>query len=107
MFSRIINCTINPSKVSEFKTALNDQFLPRIQSLPGFVENVESLDPSTGQFCCVTLWNTRRDVENYDDGLFREVADKLGPLMQNAPTVQTLPVENSSAHNIKAGKAAA
>ena len=34
MFSRIINCTINPSKVNEFKTALNDQFLPRIQSLP-------------------------------------------------------------------------
>ena len=74
---------------------------------PGFVENVESLDPATGQFCCVTLWNTRRDVENYDNRLFREVADQLGPLMQNAPTVQTLPVENSSAHNIKAGKAAA
>jgi hypothetical protein len=107
MFSRIINCTINPSKVSEFKTALNDQFLPRIQSLPGFVENIESLDPATGQFCCVTLWNSRRDVDNYDHGLFHEVAEKLGPFMQNDPTVQTLPVENSSAHNIKAGKAAA
>jgi hypothetical protein len=46
-------------------------------------------------------------VKNYDKGLFQEVAATLGPLMQGGPTVQTLPVENSSAHQIQAGKAAA
>ena len=107
MFSRIINCTINPAKMNDFKTALNNQFLPRIQSQPGFIENIESLDPTTGQFCCVTLWKTESDVEKYHSGLFQEIAEKLGPLMQGGPTVQTLPVENSSAHNIKAGRAAA
>ena len=45
MFSRIINCTINPAKANEFRTALNNQFLPRIQSQPGFIENIESFDP--------------------------------------------------------------
>jgi len=107
MFSRIISCTINPTKVNEFRTALNHQFLPRIQSQPGFIENIESLDPATGQFSCLTLWKTASDVENYDKGLFQQVAAALGPLMQGGPTVQTLPVENSSAHHIKAGKAAA
>ena len=107
MFSRIINCTINPAKANEFRTELNNQFLPRIQSQPGFIDNIESFDPATGQFNCVTLWKTASDVENYDKGLFQEVAGKLGPLMQGDPIVHTLPVENSSAHNVKAGAAAA
>ena len=107
MFSRIITCTVNPSKVNEFKTALNNQFLPRIQAQPGFLENIESLDAATGQFSCVTLWKTASDVENYDKGLFKEVAASLVPMMQGNPTVQTLPVENSSVHHVKSGAAAA
>ena len=107
MFSRIITCNITPAKVGEFKTKLNDEFLPRIQAQPGFLENIESLDPATGKFCCVTLWKNASDVENYDNGLFQEIAAKLAPLMDSSPAVQTLPVENSSVHHIRAGKAAA
>ncbi len=107
MQSRVITCTISPLKIAEFKSAVNDEFLPRIQAQPGFIENIESLDPSSGKFCCVTLWRSEADVRNYDNGLFQEVAAKLGPLMEGAPTVQTLPVENSSAHNIRSGRAIA
>ena len=107
MFSRLITCTINPARLDDFKDTLNTQFLPRIQALPGFMDNIESLDPATGQFSCMTLWKTKSDVENYDNGLFKEVAAGLTPLMQGNPTVQTLPVENSSMHHVKAGSAAA
>jgi hypothetical protein len=107
MFSRLITCTIDPAKVNDFKNALNNQFLPRIQALPGFMDNIESLDPATGQFSCMTLWKTKSDVENYDSGLSKEVAAGLTPLMQGNPAVQTLPVENSSMHHVKAGSAAA
>ena len=107
MFSRLTTCTINPAKVNDFRNALNNQFLPRIQALPGFMDNIESLDPATGQFSCMTLWKTKSDVENYENGLFKEVATGLTPLMQGNPAVQTLPVENSSMHHVKAGNAAA
>jgi quinol monooxygenase YgiN len=106
MYSRIITCTIDPSRVDEFRTVLNQEFLPRIQKQPGFVENIESLDGRTGEFCCTTLWNSQSDVENYDRGLFQEVAAKLGPMMTDAPVVRNLPVENSSVHRVAAGKAA-
>src|SRR5205807_2162314 len=56
MYSRIVNCTIDPAKVGEFKAALNNEFLPRIQAQPGFIDKIESLDPATGQFSCMTLW---------------------------------------------------
>ncbi len=107
MFSRIITCTIDPDKVGDFKTALNETFLPRIQSQSGFVNNIESLDPVSGRFCCLTVWKSASDLDNYDNGLFKEVATSLRSLMLDIPTVQTLPVENSSMHHVKAGRAAA
>ena len=107
MLSRIIQCTIRPDQVQEFRDKLNNRFLPSIQAQPGFIENIESLDPATGQYTCLTLWQTAEDVQNYDNGLFQEIAANLGPYMQDGPTVTTLPVENSSVHHIKAGSAAA
>ena len=107
MYARIINCSIKPAKVDEFRATLNGEFLPRIQSQPGFVDNIESLDTTSGEFCCVTLWKSAADVERYESGLFQEIAKGITPLLEDTPTVQTLPVENSSAHNVKAGKAAA
>jgi quinol monooxygenase YgiN len=107
MYSRTVTCTIVPSKVNEFKNELNNELLPRIQEQKGFVDNLESLDAVTGEFSCTTLWETKADVDNYNNGLFQEIAAKLGPLMQAAPEVKTLPVENSSAHDVRAGRAAA
>ena len=107
MYSRVVTCNIKPEKVNEFRSRLNSEFLPRIQQQPGFVDNLESLDANTGQFCCMTLWQDKRSVENYQDTLFQEIATTLGPMMQAPPEVRTLPVENSSAHRIKAGRAAA
>jgi len=106
MYSRTVTCKIDTSKMNDFREALNEEFLPRIQEQPGFIDNLESLDPATGEFSCTTLWNSRADIENYDNGLFQEVAARLGPLMTEQPTVKTLPVENSSAHRVAAGKAA-
>jgi quinol monooxygenase YgiN len=107
MHSRVITCTIKPEKVDEFRNTINNELLPRIQAQPGFLENIESVDPATGKYCCVTLWKSEADVKNYDNGLFQEIAGKLVPMMEGNPIVQTLPVDNASAHNIRAGKAVA
>lgn len=100
MFARIITCTIQPAKINEFRTLLNDKVLPVIQSQPGFMENIEALDPITGQFSCTTLWKSREDVERYDNGVFPDIASKMSPMLQANPVVQTLPVENSSMHRV-------
>jgi hypothetical protein len=107
MIARIVTCTVMPSKVAEFRTLLNNTVLPKVQSQPGFVENIEALDPNTGQFSCTTLWQRRSDVENYDNSIFPEIAAKMSPLLNGNPTVQTLPVENSSTHRVRAAAAAA
>jgi len=105
MIARIINCTVTPSKVGEFRTLLNNTLMPKIQSQQGFVENIEALDPNTGQFSSTTVWRSRSDVENYDNSVFPELAAKMSPLLNGNPTVQTLPVEYSSEHNVRAAAA--
>ena len=107
MISRIVSCTIKPEKVSEFRTALKSVVLPNITRQPGFVDLVESMDPATGTFVCTTLWNTRQDVEHYDQTLFPELAQKLVPLLNGQPDIKTLTVENSTVHDISSGKSTA
>ncbi len=107
MFSRVITCDIQPNHISEFRKIVNEELLPRIEVQPGFLENIESIDSSTGKYCCLTLWESEAAIKNYDNGLFREIAAKLMPMMQGNPTVQTLPVDNASAQHVRAGKAVA
>jgi quinol monooxygenase YgiN len=104
MISRIVSCTIKPEKISEFRTALKSEVLPAITRQPGFVDLVESLDTESGTFVCTTLWNTRQDVERYDQTLFPELAQKLVPLLNGQPDIKTLTVENSTVHEISSGE---
>lgn len=107
MISRIVNCNVTPNKVNEFTTRLATTHVPRIKNQPGFVDIIESVDPNTGNFVCMTLWKTKQDVDRYDNSLFQQIAQDLTPYLQDEPEVQTLTVENSSAHHIERGKAQA
>jgi quinol monooxygenase YgiN len=107
MISRIVSCTIKPEKINEFRNTLKTEVLPNITRQPGFVDLVESIDTATGAFVCTTLWNSRQDVEHYDQTLFQEVAQRLMPLVTGQPDIKTLTVENSTVHDISSGKSAA
>ncbi len=107
MISRIVSCNIKPEKLNEFRTTLKTAVLPNISRQAGFVDLIESLDSATGQFVCTSYWNTQQDVQRYDQTLFQEIAQKLVPLINGSPEVKTLTVENSTVHDITAGKSAA
>ncbi len=107
MISRVVTCTVKPEKISEFRQALKNEVVPNITRQPGFVDLVESIDVSNGTFVCTTLWESRRDVEEYDQTLFQEIAQRLVPLLDGQPDIKTLAVENSTVHDITSGKSAA
>ncbi|MGI9102440.1 MAG: putative quinol monooxygenase [Terriglobales bacterium] len=107
MISRIVSCNIKPDKLNEFRATLKTAVLPNLTRQAGFVDLIESIDTSTGQFVCTTFWDTHQDVENYDQTLFQEVAQALIPLINGDPEIKTLTVENSTVHDISSGKSAA
>ncbi|MGH9542629.1 MAG: hypothetical protein ACRD2H_12190 [Terriglobales bacterium] len=98
---------IQVERMKGFTATWNEQFLPRVQALPGFVENIESLDPSTGKFCSVTLLQSSADEQRYAEGLYREIARAFRLAFKESPSVETLPVLNSSTQHVFAGRAVA
>jgi hypothetical protein len=103
----MVDCRVRPEKLNDFRKVLNDTFVPRIKSQPGFVDIIESLDPVSGHFVCNTFWKSSDDVKRYDSGLFQEVATGLTPYLNGEPRVDTMEVETSSVHRIAAGRSAA
>jgi len=106
MFSRIVDANIRTDKLNEFKTTLNREFVPRIKQQPGFVDLVESVDPASGHFVCMSLWKTQEDLDRYNNTLFQEIATAVTPLLSDPPKVHSGKVENSTVHKVAAGQAA-
>ncbi len=104
MISRVVHCQVKPERVEDFRKTLNEEFLQQIKEQPGFVDVLEGIDTQTGTFVCTTLWENRADVENYEQGLFQEIAEELTPYLSEPPVIETLTVENSSMHQINAGR---
>jgi len=86
MIARIITCTVAASKVGEFRSLLNNTLLPKVQSQPGFVDNIEALDPNSGQFSCTTLWQNRLSGNCGED----ESSPKWKPHRSNPPRRELL-----------------
>jgi heme-degrading monooxygenase HmoA len=106
MISRIVDCNVRKDKLDEFRHTLNENFVPQIKQQPGFVDIIEALDLDSGRFVCNSFWNTRSDLEKYDNGFFKQVAGSLREYLTADPKLSTLEVENSTVHNIAEGHAA-
>ncbi len=107
MFTRKVECNLKTTKLNDARRVLTNEVQPLLRNQPGFVDVIEALEPETGHFVCMTFWKTREELDRYDRETFPRIADKLSPYLTEQPTVQNLQVENSTIHNIAAGKAAA
>ncbi len=106
MFTRVVQAQIKRDKIHDLRNTLANTVLPQVRQQPGFVDVIEACDPNTGKFVCMSLWTTKEDADRYGATVFPKQAELLTPYAETQPTVETLPVETSSIHNIANGKAA-
>jgi heme-degrading monooxygenase HmoA len=107
MHTRMVQCNVQKQRVNDLRKTLTEEVHPILRKQAGFVDVLETLDADSGQFVCMTLWRTKEDADRFGNSDFNKVAEKLTPLMDGQPTVRSMSVENSTAHQIRAGKAAA
>ncbi len=107
MFSRIVQCTLKNNRIDEARQTINSEVLPQLRKQPGFIDVIESLEPNSGHFVCMSLWRTREDADRYGNTEFNRIANRLREFVTEEPTVNTYQVETSTIHNIAKGKAAA
>jgi len=98
MYTRVVQATIKPDQIEQFKDAITHQALPAIHSQPGFVDAVEMY--SGDKFVCVTFWRTQEDAERYTRDMFPRIAEMAGPLLNGTPQAETYEVENDTIHKL-------
>ncbi len=108
MFTRIVECTVKPDKKDEIQQRLRNEVLPLLQKQPGFVDEITlASEHEPERMVAISFWKTREDAERYHRETFPKVQDILKASLKSSPKVETYNVEDSTAHRIAAGRAAA
>lgn len=108
MFTRIVECSVKPDKKDEMQQRLRNEILPLLQKQPGFVDEItlaSEHDPE--RMVAISFWKTREDAERYHRETFPRIQEILKTALKGSPRVETYNVEDSTAHRIAAGRAAA
>jgi len=107
MFTRIVEITTKAGKARELTRTINDKVLTLLKNQPGFVDEVTLIsEQNPDRVVAISFWNNKEDAENYNRETFPKVNEIIRSSLEGPPKVQTFDVEQSTAHNIAAGKAA-
>jgi heme-degrading monooxygenase HmoA len=99
MYTRVIQATIRPKRIAEFKGAVTDHDLPIIRSQPGFVDDVEMY--AGDQFISLTFWETEEDAERFTRDVFPRIAARSGPLVVSPLKAKAYKLEHDTVHTLR------
>jgi len=108
VIARIIQITTKPGKREEFVKTMAERNLPVVKQQPGFVEAmVLTSETQRDELIGIAIWKNKKDAGTYASGPGREVLEAMRPLLQEAPTIRTLNLAASTAHEVGIESAAA
>lgn len=90
MYVRVVQASVKPKRLLEFKHAVKNHDRPAIERLPGFVDEVELY--SKNHFLSITFWETEATAEHYARTVFPRMAARSEPLVHDT-TLRALPYE--------------
>ncbi len=107
MFARLVEGTAKPGKRDEINTIATNDLLPALKKQQGFVDGIVlSSDTTPNEGVGLSLWKTKNDAETfYKSAEYTKILDRVKPLLADMK-VRTFTVENSTFHEIAAGKGA-
>jgi heme-degrading monooxygenase HmoA len=107
MFTRIVEMTTKNGKARELSRTINDKVLSLLRNQPGFVDEIMLVsDQNPDRLVALSFWETKEEAEIYNRETFPKVNEIIRGQIEGPPKVQTFNVEDSTVHNISAGKAA-
>lgn len=107
MFTRIVEITTKPGKARELSRTINDKVLALLKNQPGFMDEMTLIsDQKPDRLLALSFWKSKEDAERYNREGFAKVNDLIREHIQGIPRVETFDLEQSTVHNITAGKAA-
>jgi hypothetical protein len=102
MFARTVSVHLKAHMLSEYGHVFESQILPLLRKQAGFRDEFTFTNPSGVDVTAISLWDTKRDAENYNTNTYPEVLKICSKLIDGRPSVQTCEVVNSTFHNLSA-----
>lgn len=107
MFTRVVEVTSKPGKARELSRTINDRVLNILKNQPGFVDEIVLISgENPDQILALSFWKTQAEAETYHREQFPKVTELIQSLSAGPPKVRTFNVDQSTIHQIAAGKAA-
>jgi len=86
-FARNVHFTVRNGKVDEFNRLMNSEILPLVMKEKGFCQDLTLLNGNIGM--STSVWDDRTCAETYNTKTYPEVLQKLNPVLEGTPRVDT------------------
>jgi len=95
-FARNVHFQIKSGREQEFNKLLETEVLPMLRKQTGFKEEVTLLDGNRA--LGISLWESRANAETYQSSTFPRVLEKLTPVIEGTPRVETYQIGTTTLH---------
>jgi heme-degrading monooxygenase HmoA len=92
--ARNLHIQLKDGKQREFIHLFESQILPVLRQQPGFRQELTLLD--NNRALVISFWDDRKNLQAYHTSVFPRLVEKLNPVMQSTPSVETFDVANST-----------
>jgi hypothetical protein len=107
MFARRLSIHLKPNTLAEFTRTVENDIVPLLRKQPGFQDEITFALPESNKVLAISLWDTRKNAENYNHGDYQDVLKLLGTVIDGTPKVGITEVLHSTFHQIRTAVSAA
>ena len=92
--TRNVHIQLKDGKLKEFTQLFESQILPALREQKGFQDEITLVD--NNRVVAISFWDDRKNAEQYHTSVFPKLVEKLNPMIQAPPKVETYEVATST-----------
>ncbi|MFZ3342673.1 MAG: antibiotic biosynthesis monooxygenase [Terriglobales bacterium] len=93
--TRNVHIQLKDGKQKEFVQLFESQILPVLRQQRGFQDEITLVD-NNNRALTISFWDDRKNAEQYHNSVFPKLVEKLNPVIQSPPKVETYEVATTT-----------
>jgi hypothetical protein len=102
MYARNVTFRVKSNMQSDYTHTFENQVLPLLRKQKGFKDEITLCNPGSQDAVSISLWEHKRDAEDYNTRVYPEVLKALAKTIDGTPRVQTFETVISTFHHVAA-----
>lgn len=95
-FARNVQFEIKSEKHADFNRIFANDVLPLLKQQKGFKEELTLVNPDRARAMGISVWEDRASAETYGTTTYPRILEKLSPVLEGTPRVETYEVAAST-----------